>query len=235
MYGGNPTGLLHGTVSPGNGTITGSDIMYIYPDMETALLGKFEDSKMKDAQESRVLELGCDRNGLYYVTRYSTPEPSSPHFYYEPPNNISFGAGPPNVLDPYERKWLELRLADNEKMGEGVFTKRDVKKDTLVSSYNGFAYDAQNGEHDLYRQGCIMNITKTDDERRHCKKYSLGLYGKYAQIEIPPEVDQPESFIPSWGPKVNEMILWLDCIITLNLLYYFLGRKTTLFLFSFFR
>ena len=188
--------------------------MYIYPDMETALLGKFEDSKMKDAQESTVLDLGCDRNGLYYVTRYSTPEPSSPHFYYEPPNNISFGAGPPNVLDPYERKWLELRLADNKQMGEGVFTKRDVKKDTLVSSYNGFAYDKQNGEHALYREGCIMNITKTDDERRHCKKYSLGLYGKNAQIEIPPEVDQPESFIPSWGPKVNEIILWFDCIIS---------------------
>ena len=188
--------------------------MYIYPDMETALLGKFEDSKMKDAQESTVLDLGCDRNGLYYVTRYSTPKPSSPHFYYEPPNNISFGAGPPNVLDPYERKWLELRLADNKKMGEGVFTKRDVKKDTLVSSYNGFAYDKQNSEHALYREGCIMNITKTDDERRHCKKYSLGLYGKNAQIEIPPEVDQPESFIPSWGPKVNKMILWFGCIIS---------------------
>ena len=235
MYGGNPTGHLHGIVSPDDGTITGSDIMYIYPDMETALLGNFEDNKMKDAQESSVLDLGCNRNGLYYVTRYSTPEPSSPHFYYEPPNNISFGAGPPNVLDPYERKWLELRVADNEKMGEGVFTKRDVKKDTLVSSYNGFVYDKQNGESKLYREGCVMNITKTDDERRHCKKYSLGLYGKNAMIEIPPEVDQPESFLPSWGPKVNEMIFWSDCMISLNLLYYFLGRKKTLFLFYFFR
>ena len=97
--------------------------MYIYPDMETALVGKFADRKMKDAQESRLLDVGCDTNGLYYVTQYSTPELNSPHFYYEPPNNTSFGAGPSNVLDPYERKWLELRVADDEKMGEGVFTK----------------------------------------------------------------------------------------------------------------
>ena len=62
MYGGRPTGHLHGTISPADGTITGSQIMYIYRDMETVLLGKFEDRKMKDAQESRVLDLDCDRN-----------------------------------------------------------------------------------------------------------------------------------------------------------------------------
>ena len=203
MYGGKPTGLLHGSISPTDGTITGSDIMYIYPDMETVLVGKFADRKMKDTQESRVLDVGCDRNGLYYVTRYSTPELNSPHFYYEPPNNISFGAGPPNVLDPYERKWLELRVAENEKMGEGVFTKRNIQKDTLVSSYNGFVYDKENGESDLYGEACTMNITKTDDERRHCKKYSIQLYSKNAKMEIPPEVDQSGTFLPSWGPKVT--------------------------------
>ena len=203
MYGGKPTGHLHGSVSPTDGTITGSDIMYIYPDMETALVGKFADRKMKDAQESRVLDVGCDTNGLYHVTQYSTPELNSPHFYYEPPNNTSFGAGPPNVLDPYERKWLELRVADDEKMGEGVFTKRHLKKDTLVSSYNGFVYDTENGESALYRKRCTMNRTKTDDERRHCKKYSIELYSKNAEMEIPPEVDQPETFLPSWGPKVT--------------------------------
>ena len=89
MYGGKPTGHLHGSVSSTDGTITGSDIMYIYPDMETALLGKFEDRKMKDAQETRVLDLDCDIYGLYYVTEYTIPEGTAPHFYYEPPSNNS--------------------------------------------------------------------------------------------------------------------------------------------------
>ena len=212
MYGGRPTGHLHGTISPTDGTITGSQIMYIYPDMETVLLGTFEDRKMKDAQESRVLDLDCDRNGLFYVTEYTIPEGTAPHFYYEPPSNISFGAGPTRVLDPYEKKWLQLKIADNEKMGEGVFTKRDLKPGTLVSSYNGFVFETKNNESDLYRMACTMNLTKTDNERRHCKKYSLGLRARNAHIEIPPEIDQPETFIPSWGPKVIESVFLVQLI-----------------------
>ena len=203
MYGGTPTGHLHGNISLTDGTITGSNTMYIYPDMKTALVEKFDNCRMKDTQESRFIGLGCDRNGLLYVTQLSTPALPSPHFYYEPPTNISFGAGPPGVLDPYERKWLDLRISDNDNMGEGIYTKRDLRPNTLVASYNGFVFDIKYGESDLYKEGCIMNLTKTDDERRHCKKYSLGLSSRNAHIEIPPEVDQPESFIPSWGPKVE--------------------------------
>ena len=203
MFGGIPYGHLHGILDATDGTITGDNISYIYSDMETVLLGKFQDRIMKDTQESTVLEVDCDKNGLLYVSRYSAPEPSSPHFYYEPPSNISYGAGPPGVLDPYEKKWLELRKAGNTKMGEGVFIKRDVEEGVIVSSYNGFVFGHENGENLLYTDSCSMNLTKTDDERRHCKKYSLGLRSRAATIDIPPEYDQPDSFLPSWGPKVN--------------------------------
>ena len=60
MKGGRPTGHLHGLVDPTDGSITGNNISYIYPDMETALLGKFNDGKMQDAQESTILDLECD-------------------------------------------------------------------------------------------------------------------------------------------------------------------------------
>ena len=81
--------------------------MYIYPDIEKALLGKFEDRKMKDAEETRVLDLDCDRNGSIYILFYTIPEGTAPHFCYKPPSNISFGAGPTRVLDPYEKIWLQ--------------------------------------------------------------------------------------------------------------------------------
>ena len=202
MFGGSPGGHLHGILDSTNGTITGKNISYIYPDMETVLLGKFEDRIMKNAQESKVLDVKCDKNGLLYVSRYEAPEPSSPHFYYEPPSNTSYGSGPTGVLDPYEKKWLELRKASNPKMGQGVFIKRDAEKDVIVSSYHGFVFGISNGELNLYTKNCGMNLTKTDDERRHCKKYSLGGPARDALIKIPPEYDQPESFLPSWGPKV---------------------------------
>ena len=209
MRGGRPTGHLHGSIDPTDGSITGNNISYIYPDMETALLGRFKYGKMQDAQESILLDLKCNRGGLLYVSQYSKPDSRSPHYYYEPPNNVSFGSGPPGAVDPYEHKWLELRSANNANMGQGVFTKIDIEPHTLVSSYNGFVYGRANGEYEIYANRCFLNLTKSDNERRHCLKYALGLRARDATINIPPEFDQPESFIPSWGPKVNHNILVL--------------------------
>ena len=202
MSGGSPQGHLHGRLNLTNGAVTGDSISYIYPDMETVLLGRFEDRIMKDAQETTVLGVKCDKNGLLYVSQYGSIDLSSPHFYYDPPSNISYGAGPPNVLDPYERKWLQLSKAGNPKQGEGVFMKRNAKKGVFISSYHGFVYGLYNGEYEQYQKHCGMNLTKSDDERRHCAKYALPLRSREAMINIPPEYDQPSSFIPSWGPKV---------------------------------
>ena len=207
ILGGEPCGHIHGKITSKDGMVTGKNISYIYPDMETALVGKFENRLMKDAQEAKVLGVKCDENGILYVNQYSTLDPSSPHYYYEPASNISFGAGPPGVLDPYERKWLEVKPASNPEMGQGVFTKRDLKKGMLFTAYVGFVYGRSNGQHEIYRRYCIMNTTKTDDERRHCKKYSLNFSLRDAEIEIPPDHDQPGSFLPSMGPKVCTLSL----------------------------
>ena len=207
MKGGRPTGFLHGVNDPADGSITGNNISYIYPDMNTALLGKYKDGKMQDAQESALLGLECNENGLLYVSQYSKPDSELPHYYYEPPNNVSFGAGPPGSVDPYEHKWLELRDTTTLDMGQGVFAKRDLEPYTLVASYNGLVYGKNNGELELYTNRCLMNSTKSLNQRRHCVKYSLSLKARNAMINIPPEFDRSDSFTPSLGPKVNHNIL----------------------------
>ena len=203
MRGGRPTGHLHGAIDPADGSITGNNISYIYPDMETALLGIFKYGKMQDAQESILLDLECNKAGLLYVSQYSQPDSRSPHYYYEPPNNVSFGSGPQGALDPYEHKLLEIRSANNANMGQGAFARINIKPNTFVSSYNGYVYGKENGEVEIYGNSCYWNVTKSDDERRHCLKYAMNLPTRDATIHIPPEFDQPGSFIPSLGPKVN--------------------------------
>jgi len=47
---------------------------------------------MRGAQESTVLNVGCDEDGIMIVTKFE--KPSGPVFYYDPPTNESFGAGP---------------------------------------------------------------------------------------------------------------------------------------------
>ena len=167
--------------------------------METTFLGIFEDRVMKDTQESTVLNVDCDDDGMLYVSKYSIPETSSPHFYYEPPTNESYGAGPPGVRDPNERKWLELKPS-NIAAGEGVFINRDVEPNMFVSTYSGFTYNPE--QSGIYHKNCVENTTKSDEYRRHCKKYALGIPSLESTINIPPEYDQPGMFLPSLGPKV---------------------------------
>lgn len=59
-------------------------------------------------------KVGCDENGIMLVKNYLSPNISVPHAYYEPPANISFGHRPKSVMDPYEQRWVELKMAENE-------------------------------------------------------------------------------------------------------------------------
>ena len=213
MIGGKPNGHLHGKISSKDETITGNNISYIYPDMNTVLLGRFENSVMKDAQQATVIELDCDDNGLLYVSKYSKPDQYSPHFYYEPASNVSYGAGPPGVLDPYEEKWLALREATDPNMGQGIYALKDFKEGELVASYHGFVFGKSNGQFEIYNKNCGMNVTKSNDERRQCLKYSINLEQKDAKINIPPQYDKPGMFIPSLGPKVCHFLVTISYTI----------------------
>ena len=99
---------------------------------------------------------------------------------------------------------VRLGLSGIPNSGDGVFLKKDVKKYSLVSSYLGYVYN--NEQSKIYRRHCSMNVSKTDDERRHCSKYSISVSPLNKTIDIPPEIDvNPETFFPSLGPKVNNI------------------------------
>ena len=104
------------------------------------------------------------------------------------------------IRDPYERKWLELKMSNIEHAGEGVFLNSDVGEGVFVSIYSGFVYNREQNE--IYFQTCDNNTTKSDDERKRCSKYALTL-SKDSRIHIPPEYDQPGISLPTLGPKVR--------------------------------
>ena len=190
-------GFYHGLIGD-DGTVTGDEIAFIYPDMETAFLGKFENFVMKSAQEVEVLETRCDDYGMITVSKYT--DPSGPVFYYEAPTNVSFGAGPPGVRDPFERKWVELSKSQIPGSGEGVILKQKPLGSMYVSLYCGYMYNLE--QKIIYSQKCLHNTSLTDDHRRHCKKYSIGISFNNKQINIPPEIDMEGVFQPTLGQKV---------------------------------
>ena len=91
--------------------------------------------------------------------------------------------------------------------GHGVFLKEDAKAGTVVSLYDGYVYTPE--ELEIYRQACHYNLSKADDERRRCGKYAIVIANLNLMINIPPEIDTPETFFPTLGQKVDPMFLIL--------------------------
>ena len=201
LIGAYPYSYLHGQISSLDGSISGNNIAYIYGDMETSFVGKFENRVMIEAKYKNVMEMACDDNGIPYVSKFSD-EPSA-IFYHEPPNNISFGAGPPGVPDPFENKMVDLRTSNIPNSGQGVFLKKDAKAGTVISLYDGYVYTPE--QQEIYKKNCHFNISKSDDERRRCNKYAIGIATLNLMIQIPPEIDTKETFFPTLGQKVNTM------------------------------
>lgn len=193
------SGFLHGEVDS-NGLITGDDIAFIYMDGETAFKGRFEDKYMRKAYNVDVLDYDCDENGILVVSKFTEPL-SQQEFKYDPCTNESFGGGAhPSVRDPYEVKTVDLQPSKIPNSGEGVFAIRDVPAYRLASLCSLFLYRWPDQDK-LYHDTCIDNIAKSDDYRRACKKYSLGISTYSAVINLPPELDVNP--LPNHGPKVN--------------------------------
>ena len=206
-------GFMHGKFNE-EGKATGNDLAFIYPDMETAIVGEFEDFVMKRAQEAEVLEATCDQDGLVIISKFANM--SGPDFYYETPTNESYGAGPYGIIDPYERKSVQITPSSVNKAGEGVFALKDFPAHRCTCYYSGFLYD--HGEERIgYQKSCTKNKTLTMDERRKCKKYTLGLFHFRTLIDIPPQFDKPGMFQPTAGPKgsISNKFMDVFCISTL--------------------
>jgi hypothetical protein len=147
-------GFIHGTFDKSSGQATGDNLAYIYPDMETAFYGTFDNFVMKNAKEAEVISLHC-QDGLMAVKEFDVKS-DGPTFYYEPPTNQSFGAGPVGVIDPYERKWLKLQASGIPNSGQGVFVTRDVPANRTISLFSGFLYRTDE-EKLLYQLSCKLN------------------------------------------------------------------------------
>ena len=72
------------------GEFTGDDIAYVYPDLETALVGTFKNGLMIKARPAEIIGEKCE-NGIK-ILEFS--DPKGPEFHYDPPTTDSFGDQP---------------------------------------------------------------------------------------------------------------------------------------------
>ena len=76
---------------------------FINADMETALLGRFQDGKMVETQPVDVREASLDKSGTILRLYFSKPEYRAPIYRFWP-SGLNFVSVPPLQEDPFEHK-----------------------------------------------------------------------------------------------------------------------------------
>jgi len=117
-----------------NGVFSGDGVAFIYPDMSTALVGSFaNDGLLKEAKTCRLL--GCT-----FVDGIATPKFSLPlsdeTFALEEPSRTSIGLNPLQP-EPWEGDRVRVDQSSLPQGGEGLFACQDIKREEVVSFYNG--------------------------------------------------------------------------------------------------
>ena len=114
------------------GEYTGDHIAFIYPDLSTALVGKFSKGVLVSARAATVKSSSLV-NGVL-VPSFSF---LSDQTFSNWPSTIDRVLCPPHQRDPYESKFVRTGPSNMEGGGEGLFAKRFIASDTIVAFYNG--------------------------------------------------------------------------------------------------
>lgn len=189
-------GVLLGQVDE-RGEQTG-ECVYLYPDMDTALVGRFVNTVMESARPAKVTGLRVERNMLRVNFKLL-------HFGYD----ISYKFAPilpnsviedPLLRDLYEDKQVEVRRSSMTGGGEGVFARDDdIPPDTLVAIFNGV------------RHPLCSNLIKgvVDDEEIYWRlSYNIHMpENEDYFLDIPPHMRSLTTYSASLGHKVNHSFL----------------------------
>ena len=112
-------------------------MIFVYPDMETALIGYFENDQMVAAKPTKIIRERCHR-GIKEI-KVAKPKLNAPTLTYKRPNYIRPG-DQPKVIDPFEQRNIYIKAG---KMGDGMFAKKNIINGDIIAYYAGFLYNAK--------------------------------------------------------------------------------------------
>ena len=91
---------------------------------------------MLEAKESKIILERCHR-GIKEI-QIAMPNDIDPIFRYNRPNRLMIGDHP-KLMDPFSKK--NVFAGDTKTKGEGLFAKKEIKKDDFVVYYSGLLWN----------------------------------------------------------------------------------------------
>lgn len=181
-------GSLVGFIDESTGELTGPEVVYIYPDFKTGLMGFFREGQLKSAQTVR-LECVLNENNIF-VPLFTDPE--GPMFKKEVSDTENMTSDP-LLSDPYEDEMVEVRQSSVPFANEGLFMKQTVESDTILAFYNGIrrepkkSFDKPNWTISAYR---IFDPTR-----------------KKGSLDIPSEYIKTSNYCATLAHKTNHSFM----------------------------
>lgn len=128
---------LYGTLDD-QGDFSGDQNCFVYPDLSTVLIGKFEKNQMIEAYQSRIIGVKITQDFLE-LSLENVDKTKQPVFRNWPSTLTSIRC-PWKLRDPYEDQFVmstKSGLNEDADAGDGLYLRRDVKAGTTVAFYNG--------------------------------------------------------------------------------------------------
>ena len=122
------------------------NVVFIYPDLITALSGHFRSGRMISSHLVHVSDWSWRHNIPYPVTRV---QHCNNHVYsYQPSGSLCISRSP-LLRDPYEMRYVYVgESGAGDSAGEGLFAKTDIKQGSLVALFNGVRQQRLSGRLD---------------------------------------------------------------------------------------
>ena len=127
-----------GWLDPDSGEFTGSGIASLYPDLRTAILGRYRRGQLVTGASARVTGVSWHEG----ILQPSFEKMSNDEFRQRVSTKTDIGVHP-HLRDPYESQMVEVTQSSITGSGEGLQVRTDVEAGTIVAFYHGLRMSAK--------------------------------------------------------------------------------------------
>ena len=176
----------------GTEEFVGKSVLFIYPDCQTAICGRFAHGTFISGYTSTIENI--DISGIDYDTTFLpqisiSPQKLGPLVKRDVSTNTVISKYPLDQ-DFWESTIVEVKPSNlNKNAGQGLFLKKAVVKGQIVALFNGIRYLSS-------RNNC------QDDSPEQCFDYRIRLNGD-TDIDIPSAFTSLERYCATLGHKAN--------------------------------
>ena len=102
--------------------------------MKTTIVGKFKDGVLVEGRTAKIVAERC-KNGMKEISISKTDQKSL-ILSFNRNNNLR--VHDPKTMDPYEK--LRVYVSETKGKGDGLFARRDIEANEIVSYYSGIIW-----------------------------------------------------------------------------------------------